>query len=544
MRARSYYFWLLLLVVAVLISASMIAMWGAWQDRNGKLARLSVTAENLSSLLDSEVHETEARLIGLSSSPLVLHDNIPAFHEQMVRLIKPNGSHVVISDKTRQLANSLRPYGEDLPLLSEYTPQPDFFNTLETKGVYVSSKIYGRVLDRAYVTVSVKIPDNEGHLKYILTSAIDDASLLAIMQSSERLPAEIRLQLIDFMGQDLVDWHDGNETIPSVDLPSLSELSEDSYSKGDSGFFRADNEPRTITAYHRSALTGWTVGVTQTRSMIDQPVTQAINLLTLFALGLTSLILVSSYWFRTKIQRPFNTMKTQLDDTRSEVTSLMSGLATARSEEQERIAQELHDTTAQRLVAAKLYLENLSGYASDNKQAQKLREVQILITQSLNELRTLAFLLHIPRPEIPFHVSLGNLVEGFSSRAGLACETKISSRIDDLDQLQQGSLYRITQEALANIHRHASARKITVVADCLKGECALTVEDDGRGGISYPSKGAQRGLGITGIQKTISALGGSLTIVPCHPGTRLIARFPVTKPDPDAQMPRAPTDPL
>jgi signal transduction histidine kinase len=121
-------------------------------------------------------------------------------------------------------------------------------------------------------------------------------------------------------------------------------------------------------------------------------------------------------------------------------------------------------------------------------------------------------------------------VEGFATRTGLKMALSISRKADQLPLAVQQSLLRVVQEALANVHRHASASQVSVTLKCMADQIHLMVSDDGDGieGISkYQSDTSPKlGLGIPGMTERLRQLGGDLDIQTDATGTTLHGVIP------------------
>src|SRR5262245_36274269 len=142
-----------------------------------------------------------------------------------------------------------------------------------------------------------------------------------------------------------------------------------------------------------------------------------------------------------------------------EAEELSERLVNLQEEERQRIAQELHDSTAQHLVAANLNLMSLKAKAGGDREAAELwEEVETSMEEALKELRTFSYLMNPPTLQADgLRSTIRQYVDGYASRSGLAVKLRSSSSVDDLPFRMQRSLFRIVQEALANVHRHASA---------------------------------------------------------------------------------------
>ena len=146
---------------------------------------------------------------------------------------------------------------------------------------------------------------------------------------------------------------------------------------------------------------------------------------------------------------------------------MVSDLARAHESECRKIAQELHDSTVQHLVAASLTLMNLRSVTALQREQQPLwNDVEASLQEAMKELRTFSYLMHPPVLRARrLCSSLEQYVDGFASRSDLDIKLRANPQIDKLPSPMRRSLFRIVQEALANVYRHASASKVSFSFD-------------------------------------------------------------------------------
>ena len=166
-----------------------------------------------------------------------------------------------------------------------------------------------------------------------------------------------------------------------------------------------------------------------------------------------------------------------------EAEELSERLVNLQEEERQRIAQELHDSTAQHLVAANLNLMSLRSKAGPgSEEAELWDEVEASMQEALKELRTFSYLMHPPTLHADgLRSTIRQYIDGYANRSGLTVEFRSSPKVDKLPFQMQRSLLRIVQEALANVHRHASASRVFVDMRQIAGRLHLTITDNGRG---------------------------------------------------------------
>lgn len=222
-----------------------------------------------------------------------------------------------------------------------------------------------------------------------------------------------------------------------------------------------------------------------------------------------------------------------LDDIGEQLVSL-------QEEERRRIAAELHDSTAQHLVAIDLLLMRLRTLAQSSPGATPtLDQMKASLRQAQRELRTFTYLLYPPElRQEGLKATLERFVAGVADRTGLAAETRIADAVDVVPYPMQRSILRIAQEALANVHRHARASSVTVRLAVRRGRVDLRVADDGcgitRGG---PSSHARHGVGIPGMRARALHFGGDTRIYSGRRGTLVIVTIPFEQGGAPLQIP-------
>ena len=198
-------------------------------------------------------------------------------------------------------------------------------------------------------------------------------------------------------------------------------------------------------------------------------------------------------------------------------------------DERRRIARELHDSISQYLIAIGLLLLSARRRTDDEVVDQLIVEAEDATAEALREVRATSYLLHAPLIEAGGLVeAIETLVDGYSRRIGLPID--FTARLPDPAAIApvEVALFRITQEALANVHRHAEASQASVLLEYDGNEVTLTVEDDGKGLADVAgAPSVQLGVGIKSMRARTEELGGRLELRSTLKGTRLTARIPV-----------------
>lgn len=221
---------------------------------------------------------------------------------------------------------------------------------------------------------------------------------------------------------------------------------------------------------------------------------------------------------------------TEIKQAEHGLRELAGRLLRLQDEERRRMARDLHDTTAQNLVAAILDVDRLHQTASElgDVSEELLDEARALIEQSLQEIRTLSYLLHPPLlDELGLASALSWYVRGFESRSGITVAVAIDEGMERLPAAVEQALFRIVQEALTNIHRHSGSATAEIRLSGSASEVVLEITDQGRGmpaeGGSDRSNIASLGVGVSGMRARLQQLGGELTIRGTGRGTTVTA---------------------
>lgn len=181
----------------------------------------------------------------------------------------------------------------------------------------------------------------------------------------------------------------------------------------------------------------------------------------------------------------------------------------AQEEERGRLARDLHDEVNQALTAILLRLEALSQAAPAELRAE-LGELKRLVNQAMGELLGLARQL---RPTALDDHGLVSAIESqvrrFSSQTGIEAAITSAGEVSELPEDEQVAVFRVAQEALANVARHSDASHVEVILEGDADGVALRVSDDGRG---FDPRLPAGGLGLEGMAERARLVGGRLTI--------------------------------
>jgi signal transduction histidine kinase len=215
---------------------------------------------------------------------------------------------------------------------------------------------------------------------------------------------------------------------------------------------------------------------------------------------------------------------------------LNARMTVLQEEERRRIARELHDSVGQLLAAISMnsVLVEAESYKLTPDAAQRISENAAMVQEASKQIRTISHLLHPPLlDEVGLASALQWYVEGFSERSKIDARLDIPRELAGLSKEMELSIFRVVQECLTNIHRHARSPTagIRIIQDdaCLRVE----IEDAGKGiplekGSAFGSS-AHAGVGLRGMRERLRQLGGTLQVQSNSPGTRVTAVLPVLR---------------
>jgi len=215
---------------------------------------------------------------------------------------------------------------------------------------------------------------------------------------------------------------------------------------------------------------------------------------------------------------------------REELESLTGKLIEAQEEECKRIARELHDDCNQRLAALSVELESIerTPIAPPGPIARQLAAIRVQVGRLSDDLHDLAYRLHPSLLEhVGLEVALRDHVAEFTRRTGLPVRFDAREVPAILSQEIATNLFRVMQESLQNVSKHAQATRVTVRLSGSSNGVGLSVRDNGKG-FDLESKNARvKGLGLVSMQERARGLGGFLRIhsLPSN-GTKVCAWIP------------------
>lgn len=218
----------------------------------------------------------------------------------------------------------------------------------------------------------------------------------------------------------------------------------------------------------------------------------------------------------------------ELQQSRERLRELAAYINTAREEQRARIARELHDVVGGMLTSIKMDIQRINRRSHDPELKNIVTGLLQLVQDSISTVRTISEDL---RPGVLDHLGLQEALRAvlreFAERTEIPCQLLLADDFSvTLTQACETAIYRICQEALTNIARHAHATKVIIELSRTSDQLTVVIEDNGRGISNPPSN--SKGMGLIGMVERAREFGGTLTVQPgTTGGTCLILNLPV-----------------
>lgn len=222
----------------------------------------------------------------------------------------------------------------------------------------------------------------------------------------------------------------------------------------------------------------------------------------------------------------------ELRASRQQLAELSSHLEAAKEEERERISRDIHDELGSILVFLKIEAAQLAAKlpADATKLREKAHSIETLLDQAMSTASRVAREL---RPgilkEFGLQAAIECQAEDFSQRFGIPCRVQCDDDGAEPEPDTSLGLFRIAQEALTNVAKHAHASLVVMRLGRESGNILLEIRDNGRG-ISQQDMQKPRSFGLRGIRERVASLGGEFSIGPAeHGGTHILLRVPESR---------------
>lgn len=237
-----------------------------------------------------------------------------------------------------------------------------------------------------------------------------------------------------------------------------------------------------------------------------------------------------------KRERQMQRLLVRAEAMQEELRAMSQELVNTQEEERRRISRELHDEVGQLLAAMTLNLELMKKHPSAREEASLRRQIQDaekLASEMFGRIRkVLQDLRPVVLDESGIIGSIRLMLTDYAERTGLT--TLLNEDVPDVDQLSNEKktvLYRIVQESLTNVSKHAHAHAVSVDLRRVEGQVVLSIADDGDGfSVDAPrtSDRRRKGMGLVGMKERVSLVHGEFRVESAvGRGTSILARIPI-----------------
>ncbi len=214
----------------------------------------------------------------------------------------------------------------------------------------------------------------------------------------------------------------------------------------------------------------------------------------------------------------FNEMVQQIRRYRAGVRQYVADVTRSQEEERKRVARELHDDTVQSLIAISQRLELLKNTLDDDPEEvrERFNELRGMVTQAITSVRQFSRDLRpLALEDLGLVAAMHYLVNQLGQRENIDATLEVDGEAEDLSSDMEVAIYRILQETLNNVKKHAHATQVKVIAQFTKSQVKLIVRDDGRG-FQVPESltdfASDGSFGIMGLEERAHLFGGHINV--------------------------------
>ncbi len=572
-RLGTYLIALVLAAILPLAAYSVgVALWASQLEQGRQRAEFHRLAAATAATVATDIAQATLLTEALARSPALAAGDLAAFERHLRTVTNATGIALILGNRAGEyVINTARPPGASL---RDLLPRPNLVRQVLTTGrPLLTDTLVGPHIVRPMAGLIVPVPDG-GPQAAVVAARIDSSRLLSVLPRPSPWPGAF-VVVYDGAGQPFATTAPAGASVPS--------LPPDVTRSGGRLEWVAASDLRLTAAVEPIAGTSWHVAMLAPQEAFVGPWWTVIlrlagaGLVVAVAAALLALLLgrflvreagklVSeataladeqplagkrSYVYEMDVlrrvlrtaasaarERVFERAKfTNLAETAAQLEARVLArtrdleettgrLLNAQDEERRRIARELHDSTVQELVAASLNL-TAARAVTEGRGAHELAEAQAALDRAKEDLRTVSFLMQPPLlDECGLATALRVYAEGFGHRSGLAVTVEAPEIDPVLPRAVETALFRVVQEALTNVHRHANSPVARVRLQVSPTEAMLEVEDEGVG--MAAGSPATPGVGIAGMRVRVRQFGGNLSIATGAGLTRVRVTVPLT----------------
>jgi signal transduction histidine kinase len=231
---------------------------------------------------------------------------------------------------------------------------------------------------------------------------------------------------------------------------------------------------------------------------------------------------------RTSIAIDRAAMTDELRAREARIAELSAHLLAVQEDERKRISRELHDETGQSLMVIRLYLGMLEAQLTGRTAKAKIRETVTVVDRTIEGIRRIiARLSPLVLQELGLIAAIRKEAKDLAKATGIKVKVAINEDVGRLAPEIEAAIYRVVQESLHNVAKHAQARCVAVQMSRIKETVLLTIEDDGVGMPAKVNSPRSHSFGLAGIKERIASLDGEVRVhSEAGKGTRLEIMVP------------------
>ena len=551
-------FWLNCLVFACILPALLVATAIIFRSFNQERASLErdtiATARALSQAVDAELKGAQSALLVLAASPLLASGDLAKFYDEALQMVAVlNIDNIVLSDVSgQQLINTLQPYGVTLPYHGD---REQLARVIATVRPVISDLFIGRVTGNPIIVIEAPVLV-QGKVRYTLAFGIFPERLRSILRH-QKIPPGWVAGILDSSETIVARTAGGAEFVGKKASPDLVRAVD----AAKEGTFEGTTLEgiAVLTSFSNSQFSDWTVaiGIPKEklfgflwRALLENIIAAFVLLAggILFARALSARIANSIRALRDpalslgrpgplkvpavniqevhELSQSLVAAQGLIEQHAAERNELRRRIMRAQEEERLRLAHDLHDQTAQTVTAALLELKAIEPFVA-KKGRERLQFLRNYLDGIGQLLHRVVWELRPPSiDQLGLASALHTYVERWSKKHRITVDFQnVDSSLDERSDEIRTTIYRVIQEALTNVAKHAtSATHIGIVIGTSEDMLYLTIEDNGQG---FDSALPSSRLGLPGMRERLTLVGGQLEIESSGAGTTIFARMPL-----------------
>lgn len=536
-----------LTVVAIVFAVALVL----WNLRSRELEHARIETVSLTEMLLAQTKQTfnsaDLVLLGIQERLQTSYGKQFALDSLPIHLLlgariagMPQARSLFLVDSQGKVTNSSRDY----PLKGVSAADRDYYQVFlrgEYKNLYIGKPVIGRADDSWTIHLARQLSTSDGkflgvvvislNLSYFeniydiakldfvrpIALYLDDGTLMASLPRRD-----------DAIGKHFPELLQAFQAMQGNGIQLHSRRNEDN-KKETFSLARIDGLPLliSVTDIEKEALASWRETAT--------PIAIGSLLVCIF-IFVAALLLIAELKREEALALALRESDArylqQIETTNQQLRELSAALQEVREEERTHLSRELHDDLGQQLTGLKLDLTWMGGRVRDGRQLEPERvdEMRLLLDNAIASVRRISCDL---RPPVLDDLGFGEAIEWLKreteKRSELNIRLDLQAAFLVTDPAISTALFRIVQEALTNIIRHADATWVNIRLNTQADKLVLVIDDDGKG---FVEESGKAGIGLISMRERIAALGGAFSIIgSVGKGVAIEASVPLNPPD-------------